>query len=133
MDVPLKYTNIWVMGLLTSSLLFFNCVRECFAFQEIIYQRSLEIELSNQGLSFVREFDMPVLYKGEPVGSRRVDFFVQEKIMVEIKAIITLEDVHLAQAINYLEAYNIPIGLLINFGAPKLQFKRVMKPIRNLS
>jgi len=102
-------------------------------FQEVIYQRSLEIEMRKQSLSFSREYEMSVMYKDEQVGTRRVDFFVEGKIMVEIKAIITLEDVHLAQAINYLEAYNTPIGLLINFGAPKLQFKRVMKPNRKLS
>jgi GxxExxY protein len=102
-------------------------------FQEIVYQRALAIEMSLQRLSFSREHDMSIHYKGEHVGTRRVDFFVEDKIMVEIKAIIQLEDVHLAQAINYLEAYNIAVGLLINFGSPKLQFKRVMKPIRNLS
>jgi GxxExxY protein len=69
---------------------------------------------------------MPLSYKGEDIGTRRVDFFVEEKVMVEIKAIIQLEDVHLAQAINYLEAYNLEVGLLINFGSKSLQFKRVM-------
>lgn len=71
---------------------------------------------------------MPIDYKGIPVGKRRVDFFVEGKIMVELKAVIQLEDVHLAQAINYLEAYKMEIGLLINFGSKSLQFKRVMKP-----
>jgi len=84
--------------------------------------------MRNQGLSFEREFEMPVSYKGENIGLRRVDFFVEEKIMVELKAIIQLEDVHLAQAINYLEAYKMEVGLLINFGSKSLQFKRVMKP-----
>ena len=68
---------------------------------------------------------MPVYYRDEQIGTRRVDFFVEEKIMVEIKAVIQLEDVHLAQAMNYLEAYNMEIGLLINFGARSLEFKRV--------
>jgi GxxExxY protein len=71
---------------------------------------------------------MEIFYKDENIGTRRVDFFVEGKIMVELKAIILLEDVHLAQAINYLEAYNMDIGLLINFGSRSLQFKRVMKP-----
>lgn len=97
-------------------------------FQEVIYQRSLEIEMKSQGLKFCREFVMPIDYKGIPVGKRRVDFFVEGKIMVELKAVIQLEDVHLAQAINYLEAYKMEIGLLINFGSKSLQFKRVMKP-----
>jgi len=97
-------------------------------FQEVIYQRALAIELSRQGLTFSREHEMQIYYKGYDIGTRRVDFFVEEKIMVEIKAVITLEDVHLAQAINYLEAYGLDIGLLINFGSKSLQFKRVMKP-----
>ncbi len=96
-------------------------------FQEVIYQRGLEIEMHQQGLRFAREFEMPIFYKGEKIGLRRVDFFVEETVMVELKAIIQLEDVHLAQAINYLEAYKMEVGLLINFGSRSLQFKRVMK------
>ncbi len=96
-------------------------------FQELIYQRALAIEMSQQGLSFSREHDMEIFYKGQQVGTRRVDFFVEGKIMVELKAIIQLEDVHLAQAINYLEAYKMEVGLLLNFGSKSLQFKRVMK------
>ena len=99
-------------------------------FQEVIYQRALSIELEIQGINHEREKVLPLEYKGRPIGSRRVDFFVEEKIMVEIKAIKQLEDVHLAQAINYLEAYKMEIGLLINFGSKSLQFKRVMKPKR---
>ena len=97
-------------------------------FQEVIYQRALEIEMRNQGIEFSREHEMEILYKGENIGNRRVDFFVEGRIMVELKAVIQLEDVHLAQAINYLEAYGLSIGLLINFGNTSLQFKRVMKP-----
>ena len=74
---------------------------------------------------------MHIYYKGDEIGTRRVDFFVEGKIMVELKAVIQLEDVHLAQAINYLEAYNMEIGLLINFGSKSLQFKRVMKPVKS--
>ena len=94
-------------------------------FQEVIYQRALEIEMSNQFLSFNREFEMPIYYKKEQIGTRRVDFLVDERISVELKAIIKLEDVHFAQAINYLEAYNLEIGLLINFGETSLNFKRL--------
>ena len=97
-------------------------------FQEVIYQRALSIEMARQGLKFSREHEMEIFYKGENIGLRRVDFFVESKIMVELKAIVQLEDVHLAQAINYQEAYGLEIGLLINFGNSKLQFKRVMKP-----
>lgn len=97
-------------------------------FQEVVYQRALSIEMNMQGLAHVREQEMQLTYKGYPIGQRRVDFFVEEQIMVEIKAIKELEDVHLAQAINYLEAYGLEIGLLINFGNTSLQFKRVMKP-----
>ena len=102
-------------------------------FQEVIYQRALAIEMTLQGIAFSREFEMQIFYKGYDIGTRRVDFFVEEKIMVEIKAINNLEDVHLAQAINYLEAYDLEIGLLINFGSQSLQFKRVMKPGKSKS
>jgi GxxExxY protein len=94
-------------------------------FQEVIYQRSLSIEMRDDGLAFSREQEMPIFFKGERVGTRRVDFLVEQRISVELKALIELQDVHLAQAINYLEAYNIQTGLLINFGARKLQFHRL--------
>ncbi len=94
-------------------------------FQEVVYQRALSIELNIQNIAHEREKEMPLHYKGYDIGTRRVDFFVEEKIMVEIKAVINLEDVHLAQAMNYVEAYNMEIGLLINFGSKSLQFKRV--------
>src|SRR6478752_7554262 len=95
-------------------------------FQEVIYQRALEMEMEEVGLKFARELSMPIYYKGKNIGERRVDFFVEEKIMVELKAIVQLEDVHLAQAKNYLEAYNTEIGLLINFGSASIQFKRLI-------
>jgi GxxExxY protein len=98
-------------------------------FQEVIYQRALAIEMFSQGLKFSREHEMQIFYKGEDIGTRRVDFFVEEKVMVELKAIVQLEDVHLAQAKNYLEAYGLPLGLLLNFGNKSLQFKRVMKSV----
>jgi GxxExxY protein len=94
-------------------------------FQELIYQRALAIEMNYAGLPFKREKEMDIHYRGEKIGTRRVDFFVDGKIMVELKAVIQLEDVHLAQAMNYLEVYNMEIGLLINFGSKSLQFKRV--------
>jgi GxxExxY protein len=94
-------------------------------FQEVIYQRALAIEFRKCGLCFEREKEMLIFYKGENIGKRRVDFFVEGKIMVELKAVIKLEDVHLAQALNYLEAYNMQVGLLINFGAKSLEFKRL--------
>jgi GxxExxY protein len=102
----------------------------CNGFQEVIYQRALAIEFSRQNISFSREHEMDIYYKGENIGTRRVDFFVDSKVMVELKAIIHLEDVHLAQAINYLEAYGLETGLLVNFGAKSLEFKRVMKPLK---
>ena len=95
-------------------------------FQEVIYQRALEFEFSKNFIPFKREFQMPVMYKGEHIGDRRVDFLVFEKISVELKAIIKLESVHLAQAINYLEAYHLEIGLLLNFGSSSLEFKRLI-------
>lgn len=95
-------------------------------FQEVIYQRALAIEMKLESLSFQREMEMPIYYRDEQIGTRRVDFFVEGEIMVELKAIILLEDVHLAQAINYLEAYNTKTGLLINFGSKSLTFKRLI-------
>ena len=94
-------------------------------FQEVIYQRALAIEMAKNNLSFQREMEMPIFYDAQQIGTRRVDFFVENLIMVELKAIIQLEEIHLAQAMNYCQAYNLPIGLLINFGAKSLEFKRV--------
>jgi GxxExxY protein len=94
-------------------------------FQEVIYQRALEIEMRMAKISFTREHEMPIFYKTEQIGTRRVDFLVEGIISVELKAITKLDDVHLAQAINYLEAYNLEIGLLINFGEMSLNFKRL--------
>ena len=94
-------------------------------FREVIYQRALEIEMADQGIPFSREHVMPIYYKGQHIGTRRVDFLVGNVVCVELKAVIQLEDVHLAQAINYLEAYDLEVGLLINFGARSLEFKRV--------
>ncbi len=94
-------------------------------FQEVIYQRALAIELNKQDLSYQREMEMDIFYEGEQIGTRRVDFFVEDKIMVELKALTKLEDVHLAQAMNYCQAYGLPIGLLINFGAESMEYKRV--------
>lgn len=94
-------------------------------FQEVIYQRALEIEMCKNGLVFDREFEMPIFYDGIQIGTRRVDFLVEKVISVEIKATIKTENVHLAQAMNYLEAYNLEIGMLINFGANSMEFKRL--------
>ncbi|MCB0523863.1 MAG: GxxExxY protein [Saprospiraceae bacterium] len=94
-------------------------------FSEVIYQRALEIEMRDHDISFSREYVMPVYYKQHQVGTRRVDFLVDDVISVELKAVIQLEDVHLAQAINYLEAYDLEVGLLINFGSKSLDVKRV--------
>ncbi len=94
-------------------------------FQELIYQRALAIEMRYAGLEFEREKEMKIYYRGEDIGTRRVDFFVEGSVMVELKAVEKLEDVHKAQAINYCEAYHIADGLLINFGGRSLDFKRV--------
>ena len=95
-------------------------------FQEYVYQRALEIELPMHNVHAIREFEMPILYKGHHIATRRVDFFIENLISLELKAIANLEPVHLAQALNYLEAHNIEIGLLINFGNSSLQFKRLL-------
>jgi len=96
-------------------------------FQEVIYQRCLAIELEAAGLSSEREKDQVLYYKGNMVGTRRADFIVESEVLVEIKALIKLEDVHLAQVKNYLIAYDFEIGLLINFGAPSLEYKRIFR------
>ncbi len=94
-------------------------------FQEVIYQRALCIEMRLEGLSFQRELEMPIFYREEQIGTRSVDFFVENCVMLELKAMEKIEDVHKAQAINYLEAYGIADGLLINFGGLSLEFKRL--------
>ena len=94
-------------------------------FQEVIYQRCLAIEMEKANLHFVREIEQTILYEGINVGTRRADFVVENTIMIEIKALINLEEVHLAQAKNYLTAYDFNKGLLINFGAVSLQYKLV--------
>jgi GxxExxY protein len=94
-------------------------------FQEVIYQRALEIEMNLAGISFAREFEMPIFYREQQIGTRRVDFLVEGLISVELKAISNLDSVHYAQAINYLEAYNLEVGLLVNFGEKSLAFKRL--------
>lgn len=99
-------------------------------FQEVIYQRSLSHEMRIQNLTFERELEMAIFYRDEQVGTRRVDFFVESFIMVELKAVAKLDETHLAQALNYLEAYKMEIGLLINFGSKSLEFKRLINTNR---
>ena len=97
-------------------------------FQEVIYQRALAWEFSKAGLNYSREIEQNIFYKDlqEPLGTRRADFIVEGKILVELKAIVILEDVHLAQVLNYLKAYKLEVGLLINFGSKRLEFKRLV-------
>jgi GxxExxY protein len=97
-------------------------------FQEVIYQRCLAIELGRAGLEFMREQEHTIYYEGVDVGTRRADFVIENKIVVEIKALVNLEDVHLAQAKNYVVAYDFPNGLLINFGSQSLQYKLLFNP-----
>lgn len=100
-------------------------------FQEVIYQRCLAIELRSAGISFERELEQEIHYDEEVVGTRRADFVVSEKLVVEIKACIKLEDVHIAQAKNYTVAYDFPLGLLINFGGRSLEYKLLFNPKHN--
>jgi GxxExxY protein len=97
-------------------------------FQEVIYQRALAYEMRKVGLEFAREIEQDIFYKEleKPIGTRRADFVVEGKVLVELKAIIQLEDVHWAQALNYLKAYKLEVGLLINFGSKSLTFKRLV-------
>jgi GxxExxY protein len=98
-------------------------------FQEVIYQRALAYELTQAGLSFEREIEQHIYYKNlpNPIGTRRADFVVEHKVLVELKATIQLEDVHFAQALNYLKVYKFEVGLLINFGSKSLTFKRLIR------
>lgn len=106
-------------------------------FQEVIYQRALAYEMSLRNLEFAREIEQEIFYKEleEPIGTRRADFVVEGKILVELKAVKEIEDVHLAQALNYLKAYRLEVGLLINFGSKSLTFRRLVlsadKHLRN--
>lgn len=104
-------------------------------FQEVIYQMALAIELEKSKLLFKREVEMDIFYDETHIGTRRVDFFIENEITVELKAVIKIEDVHLAQAKNYLEVFKIKTGLLINFGSKSLEFKRVYnnKNITNIN
>ena len=97
-------------------------------FQEVIYQRCLAIELERAHLSFAREQEQDVFYEETKVGTRRADFVVEDRVVVEIKAVVKLEDVHLAQAKNYTVAYDFPLGLLINFGSKSLEYKLMFNP-----
>ena len=97
-------------------------------FQEVIYQRAVAIEFRKAGIEFERELEMPIIYKEEEIGTRRVDFLVESEVLVELKALIKMEDVHLAQGLNYLVAYKLDKGLLFNFGAQSLEVKRLRHP-----
>jgi len=101
-------------------------------FQEVIYQRALGIELEKAGLSFLREQEIPIYYDGQEIGSRRADFLVEGCVLVELKAITQIEKVHYAQVINYLTAYNLEVGLLINFGEESLRFNRLIKSTKSV-
>lgn len=97
-------------------------------FQEVIYQRALAWEMSQRNLEFEREIEQDIFYKDlpKPIGTRRADFVVAGRVLVELKAKVQLEDVHLAQTLNYLKAYKLEVGLLINFGSKSLTFKRLV-------
>lgn len=97
-------------------------------FQEVIYQRALAYKLTQAGLDFNREIEQDIFYKelSEPNGTRRADFILENKVLVELKAIVELEDVHFAQVLNYLKAYRLEVGLLINFGSKSLTCKRLV-------
>lgn len=96
-------------------------------FQEVIYPRCLAIELEKINVDLLREQEMPIFHEGIQVGTRRADFIVANEVMVELKAVIKLEEVHLAQTLNYLTAYQIEKGLLINFRSTSLEVKRLFR------
>lgn len=97
-------------------------------FQEVIYQRALEIEFRKANIQYARELEIPIIYEEQEIGTRRVDFLVENEVLVELKALTKLEDVHLAQGLNYLVAYQLDKGILINFGAQSLEVKRLRHP-----
>jgi GxxExxY protein len=119
---PVKYSHL-TEKIIGASIKIHRCLGN--GFQEVIYQRCLEIEFRALGLNFEREKEQTIFYESMCVGTRRVDFLVHEQVLVELKAIIKLENVHLAQAINYLEAFDLDVGLLINFGANSLEVRRL--------
>ncbi len=121
-DMDYKYSDL-TEKILKASMNVHNFLGN--GFQELIYQRALEVEFKLLNMDYAREVSMPIFYKGVQVGERRVDFLVARKISVEIKALAQLENVHLAQGKNYLEAYNLEVGLLINFGENSLEWKRL--------
>ncbi|MEQ9287690.1 MAG: GxxExxY protein [Cyclobacteriaceae bacterium] len=102
-------------------------------FQEVIYQRALAIELEKAGLGYEREKEQTIFYEGIDIGTRRADFIIENHVLVELKAVIKMEDVHLAQGLNYLVAYNFDKGLLINFGSKSLEVKRLLNPRKQIS
>ena len=97
-------------------------------FQEVIYQRAMAYEMTRAELAFAREIEQDIYYKDmrDPIGTRRADFVVEGKVLVELKAVILLEDVHIAQVLNYLKAYRLEVGLLLNFGSKSLTYKRLV-------
>ncbi len=124
---PCTLSNDDVTGKIIGCAMKVHRVLGC-GFQEVIYQRALQIEFIKQNIEFEREKEMDIYYESQKIGQRRVDFLVENEIIVELKALSELEPVHLAQTINYLEAYNLELGLLINFGAKSLEFRRIRPP-----
>lgn len=97
-------------------------------FVELVYLRSMLVECGLRNIETDSEIELPIYYKNVRVGSRRADLLVKKKVIVELKAVVELNDNHLAQAINYLEAFNLEVGLLLNFESKSLQYKRVIHP-----
>ena len=122
MEEELKYNQI-TRKIIGCAMTVHNSIG--YGFQEVIYQRCLSIELKRNNLLVEREVERRIKYRGLSVGSRRMDFLVEQLIMVEVKAVVALDDVHLAQSLNYLEAFDLETGLLINFGAKSLEFRRL--------
>ena len=124
---PSSFSNDDLTGKIIGCAMKVHRVLGC-GFQEVIYQRALQIEFLKQNIEFEREKEMDIYFENQKIGQRRVDFLVKNEIIVELKAISELEPIHLAQTINYLEAYNLNLGLLINFGAKSLEFRRIRPP-----
>lgn len=96
-------------------------------FLESIYRNALSRELQSKGLSFESEKEVPVTYKTIVVGRHRLDLFIERRVIVELKAVSGITDVHVAQALSYMKATGAELSLIVNFGGPSLTWKRLVK------
>jgi GxxExxY protein len=118
-----KYSEI-TEGIIGCALRVHQTMRN--GYPEIIYNNCLILEFKKASIDFQNEVHLPIFYEGVQVGKRRIDFLIENRVVLEIKAVTELNDAHLAQALNYLEGLNLEIGLLLNFGSKSLEIKRLI-------